>query len=200
MRYRENSSRWRHAALLGFYIVVMASTSRAQLGQGSAYGYYGIHAQSPPQETSFKPEGPVGAVEVLMDDNGKPLIVENQKHQRIAVQGHWRWWAVSDGRKVARFVVDLVSPEVCSEYLRKRLLKADVLKRELRVDEKGNAIGERIVAILHVPSDPLKAGLNDSSKTLSAIICTNGTRYSEVSSDSLDNALAFEKSSYNDCH
>ena len=150
-------------------------------------------------ETTFKAEGPLGHG-VMFDDTGKPLMVKNMNGKYVEVVGGTTWWRASDGEKVFTHSWNLVSLEFVSRYLKEKLLDAQVLKRDPRRNEKGETIGERIVALFSVPIDPHRRGPNDPHRSVSAVIRTNGTYYSEITSDSMDDVLAFEKSPNNNWH
>jgi hypothetical protein len=150
-------------------------------------------------ETAFRPDGPLGLA-FMFDDGGKVLTVKDKNGREVAVAGGSSWCTAPDGKKVFTHSWNLVSRTFASQYLSEKLLNAQIVKREPRTDDKGETIGERIVALLFVPTEPHKRGPTDPHKMVPTLIRTDGTRYSEIASESMDDVLAFEKSSYNNWH
>jgi hypothetical protein len=131
--------------------------------------------------------------EVLLDENGKPLMIKNKKNQDVGISIHWNWWTASNGEKVAGRYSNLVSPTFAYDFLKSTLKGAKILERKPKTNEKGKTVGERIVALLYVPIEPHKRGPNDPHKTVTAVIRTEGTKYWEVCANTVDVALALEK-------
>jgi hypothetical protein len=82
---------------------------------------------------------------------------------------------------------NLVTQQFETEYLSKILEGAQIMKREPIKDAAGKTTGERIVASRFVPRNPAP------NQQDSAVIWTEGTRFYQVTSSSLKDALAFEQ-------
>jgi hypothetical protein len=110
----------------------------------------------------------------------------------VSVELHWSSWKAADGAIISVRAGDLVLRALAAQYLNDQLKNAQVRSREPLKNWAKQIIGERIVALLLVPADPSKKGPSDAHKYLPAVIQTHGTFYFEATSDSLDDALAFE--------
>ena len=144
-------------------------------------------------EVTFKADGPL-ALTYILGDEGRPLEIKDTKGKLVTIPGGATSFTASDGQRVYVNYTSLITPAFAAQYLKDRLLYAQILKREPRKDTHGTVLGERIVAILYVPTEPHKRGPSDPHTTISAIIHTYGIRYSEITCSSLDDALSFEKS------
>jgi hypothetical protein len=166
---------------------MQGGSDKEQQGQSTA-------SQNPRQaQVTFKLDGPL-AQDMMTGDNGRPLALKTKDGKFVYVFGRATWATASDGERVHLRDWGLVTKAFASRYLADKLTYAQILSREPRTNSKGETIGERIVALLFVPSEPHKRGPNDPHKYLPAVIRTNGTLYSEFTCDSLDDVLAFEKS------
>jgi hypothetical protein len=141
---------------------------------------------------TFTCDGPL-AFGIMVGKDGKSITLKNAANREVDVEGGATSCGASDGKRVSKTNWNLVSPEFATDYLKKVLLNAQVLKREPRTNERGEPIGERIVALLNEPSAPNKMSADDPRKTAGIIIITEGVFYLELRCDSLDDALAFEE-------
>lgn len=146
----------------------------------------------PRQGVTFEPDGPM-SLDILLDDDGKPVKVRGKDNRYVQIQGHISWWKTSNGERVSAYYLDLVSPSFASEYLKKRLQNAKVIERGARTDGRRHATGERIVALLYLPTEPHKRGPQDPHKTVAAVIRTAGTKYWEFLSNSVEDSIALEQ-------
>jgi hypothetical protein len=128
----------------------------------------------------------------LLDDSGKPVMVRNEDGRLSAIIRGWRCWKASDGGNAFENYFNLVSTDFASDYLAKKIVDAKVLRREPRVNQKGEAIGERIIALLSLSTELHRRGPNDPHVMVAIVIHLDGVHYSEVYSYSLETTLSLE--------
>lgn len=102
-------------------------------------------------------------------------------------------YRASNGERILVYSRTFATPSDLSNYLQKKLKNAKkITEREQESDEKGNKIGERIVAVLE-----FKYLVEPTPKPYTVLIHTRGNTYTEysdpVSEQSLKTILAFDK-------
>ncbi len=151
---------------------------------------------TPQPPLTFKFNG-VLALAFMMDDDGKVITLKNQNNLPQPVQGGPLQWRASDGAEISMVRWNLIAPDFASNYLRRRLQDARIIKREHVAGSKGPQSCERIEALLFVPTEPHRRGLNDPHIYVPAVIrMDSGIWYTEITSSSFDDVLAFEKFMY----
>lgn len=94
----------------------------------------------------------------------------------------------SDGIRVTTTVENRGSPVRANQALQRKIKKASkIIEQKANLDDKGQRVGERVVAIF--PS-------NGSEKEHSAVLWTEGSHFHYIESSSLGHALKFEKRFY----
>jgi hypothetical protein len=90
----------------------------------------------------------------------------------------------SDGRTLEVLYEDFGSPAKARDYLENRLARAErVLARENKLDAKGKVIGERAEILLRL----------SKQEVWHAILWTDGVKFHEIISSSLDDLLELER-------
>jgi hypothetical protein len=128
----------------------------------------------------------------VLSDGGTPTMVKNSEGKEVAVPCRTTLYKASNGETAHLFGTDLISQKFAAEYLEEKLKGANVIERKPRINKQGVTIGERIVALLNARTEPHKRGPNDPHKSVPTIILTVGTSYYELSSNSLEVALALD--------
>jgi hypothetical protein len=145
-------------------------------------------------DLSFKNASPIsGTFGPLLGDEGKPLKVRGPQNQMSEVVMWWKCWKASDGKNVWEQDYDLITLEFAADYLSKKIAGARILQREALTNAQGESIGQRVVALFSIPTEPHKRGPDDPHATIAMVVDLVGTHYSQLYSYYLDDALALEK-------
>jgi hypothetical protein len=116
---------------------------------------------------------------------GFKLLTMGNGRTRDGVPTYFSNYESSGGNKLYKILIEFQSTERCNEQLN-ALIKASVklIERGPRKDRDGHTVGERIVVLL-----PTKL----PDERLAAIAWTNGKKYTDIRSNSLEDLQAFEK-------
>lgn len=179
--------------------VLAAGRVNSRPGQDQAHKFDPQKSQTPPRANiTFTNLAIVDSVE--FNDDKTPLRVKDKDNKDAWITFHGGSYRASDGKTLTAVAANLVTPAFAAAYLEKKLSSAKIIDREPRKNQKGEIIGERIVALLSVPANPEKAGPDDPHKTVAAVMRTNGTIYQVISATgiedvpaSLDDVLALEQ-------
>ncbi len=113
----------------------------------------------------------------------------NRRYERgpagLATRGSFMTLNSSDGMSFTKWSVYCRSPRHAAIELRKRTRKAvEIFSREPVVDEKGQQIGEKLLALF---------SRNDSTNALASLLWTENEEFFQVEGSSIQNILEYRK-------
>jgi len=133
---------------------------------------------------------PLAIIDFFDPSDDMPASGTGQDNSPTHIWFHGSSFRASDGKSLIAASTNFSTLALASRYLDRKLKTVKIIERKPRTDEKGQAVGERIVALLPLPTQPGKNGSIEPQKMIPAVIRTSGTVCNLISASSLDEVPA----------